>query len=552
MISAALLLTLAMSPLQAAAAEVQGARALQARLASVHGRVAPAVVALVERGRDGNFEETATGVLVSAGGLVLTAAHCLDEPGDTVSMRLADGRLVEGRALGMDVARDFGLIQLEPLESLPSVGIRPDAAGTLTADEGLVMYGFPDGGEPGRGAVPRLGTYLGRRGDGMLRTSCAMMPGDSGGPLFDLDGRLVGINCEIGRALASNFHAGSGPILADFGALRAGEVTGERARFGRWRTGQEPRPVAADADASRLIPGGRAGLAAAFTAGAAAVAPSLVEVSSTLSGGWREGALGLVVGDGTMIVTKGSRVSGESVRVRDAEGGLHDARVERRDPVLDLCLLRIADALTAAALGSDAADVAPMALVATPLPRGEEPEPSLVGAGLHPARRRTWGMIGITLPGGLGGPPRVRQVTPGRPAADAGMAVGDLIVTFDGAPTPTRVELRAALRETTPGQTVAIDVERGGRTVAIELTLGSSQELRLGEADHVAYRTRVSERRGGFGPVLRHDARLGPARCGGPLIDLDGRVVGLNIARVDRVGCLALPVEAVRRFVQGR
>ena len=77
----------------------------------------------------------------------------------------------------------------------------------------------------------------------------------------------------------------------------------------------------------------------------------------------------------------------------------------------------------------------------------------------RPARRRTWGMIGITLPGGLSGPPRVRQVTPGRPAADAGLLVGDLIVTFDGAPTPTRIELRAALREvSSPGE--ALDLIR--------------------------------------------------------------------------------------------
>ena len=53
----------------------------------------------------------------------------------------------------------------------------------------------------------------------------------------------------------------------------------------------------------------------------------------------------------------------------------------------------------------------------------------------------------------------------------------------------------------------------------------------------------LSNRRGGFPTILQHDTVLKPADCGGPLVDLDGKCVGLNIARAGRTETYAIPSE---------
>jgi S1-C subfamily serine protease len=52
-------------------------------------------------------------------------------------------------------------------------------------------------------------------------------------------------------------------------------------------------------------------------------------------------------------------------------------------------------------------------------------------------------------------------------------------------------------------------------------------------------------RRDGFALALRHDALVEARECGGPLVDRAGRVVAINMARADRSGCYAVPVERV-------
>ncbi len=60
-----------------------------------------------------------------------------------------------------------------------------------------------------------------------------------------------------------------------------------------------------------------------------------------------------------------------------------------------------------------------------------------------------------------------------------------------------------------------------------------------------------SRRRDGFAAVFQHDALIDPHRCGGPVLNLDGHVIGINIARAGRVEVYALPAVAVRKVWQG-
>jgi serine protease Do len=55
----------------------------------------------------------------------------------------------------------------------------------------------------------------------------------------------------------------------------------------------------------------------------------------------------------------------------------------------------------------------------------------------------------------------------------------------------------------------------------------------------------ISLRRTNFPNVLQHDTVLQPEQCGGPVVDLDGNVVGINIARAGRVESYAVPAETI-------
>ena len=55
----------------------------------------------------------------------------------------------------------------------------------------------------------------------------------------------------------------------------------------------------------------------------------------------------------------------------------------------------------------------------------------------------------------------------------------------------------------------------------------------------------MSKKRGGFPVILQHDTVIKPTDCGGPLVDLDGKAVGINIARAGRTESYAIPTEAV-------
>jgi serine protease Do len=59
----------------------------------------------------------------------------------------------------------------------------------------------------------------------------------------------------------------------------------------------------------------------------------------------------------------------------------------------------------------------------------------------------------------------------------------------------------------------------------------------------------LSNRRGGFPSILQHDTVLAPGNCGDPLVDLEGKVVGINIARAGRTETYAIPAAAVRELL---
>lgn len=190
-------------------------------LAPMIERVGPSVVSVHAEGarREPRFDlfrggtppvvaqSHGSGFVYSADGLVITNHHVVDGA-ERVRVRAHDGREFPAKVLGSDPSTDLALVQIEGPAGLPAATLG-ESSGARVGDW-VVALGSPMGLEhsasvgivsaKGRGS---LGLYADSYLD-FLQTDADIAPGSSGGPLFDLEGRVIGINTAVGPG-ASGF-----------------------------------------------------------------------------------------------------------------------------------------------------------------------------------------------------------------------------------------------------------------------------------------------------------------------------------------------------------
>src|ERR1700758_5044418 len=96
---------------------------------------------------------------------------------------------------------------------------------SLTKGQWVVSIGHPGGFRPNRTPVVRLGRVLEANAN-LIVTDCTLVGGDSGGPLFDLDGKVIGIHSRISSGLAFNFHVPVDTYRTTWDRLVKGDVWG--------------------------------------------------------------------------------------------------------------------------------------------------------------------------------------------------------------------------------------------------------------------------------------------------------------------------------------
>ncbi len=192
---------------------------LQKHVHEVASRVTAATVALVSDGG-----ETGSGVIVSPQGLILTAAHVVG--GDEI-MRVvfADGRVVKGRVLGANFTRDAAMVQIMDGGNYPHVELGESDG--LHVGDFVVALGHSKGFDPERRAPIRMGRLCTDGKQRFLISECTLIGGDSGGPLFDLSGKLVGIHSSIGPMLKINNHVPVSVFRRDWDKLLSGRRWGQ-------------------------------------------------------------------------------------------------------------------------------------------------------------------------------------------------------------------------------------------------------------------------------------------------------------------------------------
>lgn len=216
-----------------AAAQADGVKDLKDReekVRSIVQRVMPCVVAVTSADED--KPGSGSGVIVNKEGMILTAAHVTQATGNNLTIIFPDGRRLKGTSLGANRTTDAGMARIT--ETAPEGGwpfVEMGSSDLLKLGEWVVAMGHPGGYSYERRPPVRLGRVWRRDVDGALFSSCPLIGGDSGGPLFDLEGRVVGIHSSIHGSIEMNRHVAIDTLRFDWEKLSKDQTWG-RVSFG--------------------------------------------------------------------------------------------------------------------------------------------------------------------------------------------------------------------------------------------------------------------------------------------------------------------------------
>jgi serine protease Do len=264
-------------------------------------------------------------------------------------------------------------------------------------------------------------------------------------------------------------------------------------------------------------------------------------------------ALGAIARADGYIVTKSSELNGKlEVKLNDPKNPRkQEATFVASDKATDLAILKIEAKNLPAISWSEDAPPAVGSWLATPGLESAK-EPLGIGVLSVPPRKinPASGALGIYLEDSED-IAKIKDVRENSAASQAGLVVGDIIRQVNGKAIKSRQHGQETIRSYQPGEQVELLIDRGGTELKIKATLGSLSILMAGErADYQnTLGGKLSERRAGFPMAIQHDTVLRPTDCGGPVVDLDGKAVGLNIARAGRVESYALPAALVRETI---
>lgn len=264
-------------------------------------------------------------------------------------------------------------------------------------------------------------------------------------------------------------------------------------------------------------------------------------------------ALGTIVDADGLILTKASELGGELI-CELADGSTHKPSIVGIDPKTDLVLLRV-----------DKKGLKPAKIAEVKTPSvgswlatvGHEEKPVAIGIVSHEPRViinnvPNAAFIGIGLQDREdGGGVRVNNVFNDSPAATSGLLVNDVIIGIDDDEIENRRQLQEKLSHFQPSDDIVLKIKRSEEVMEVPLTLGSRRTNRM---DRGAQQNRMgsvlSNRKSDFPLALQHDTALNANQVGGPIVNLSGKIIGINIARDGRVSSLALPNEIVLPVIE--
>ena len=270
--------------------------------------------------------------------------------------------------------------------------------------------------------------------------------------------------------------------------------------------------------------------------------------------GRNEIAYGTVISADGYVLTKASEVEGVGkIDVRVDQESFKDAKVVMTDTRWDVALLKI-----------DATDLTPVVFAPdSKLPRGTwvvvngvtSRTNRRVMAGIISADNREilpegGAVLGVTLKETKKGLV-VEEVSKDSGAEKSGLKKGDIITTIAGKMVKEVAALGKLLSKMKSGSDVKVSILRDGKKDELDVKLSARGDIFREATRNDQMSGDFSNRRSGFPRVIQHDILGASITMGGPVLDLEGRAVGMNIARANRAETFAIPVEELRELAEG-
>jgi serine protease Do len=267
--------------------------------------------------------------------------------------------------------------------------------------------------------------------------------------------------------------------------------------------------------------------------------------------GGRLACLGTAVHADGYLVTKASELDPKKELMIEFAGGLRlPARLLDRLDAYDLALLKIEASGLTPVEWSEAPAPVPGSFLAAVSPNGDPSAIGVASVGPRSLYEPPKGYLGVRLRDKEKGGAIIDEVYKHGAAAEAGLRAGDVILSVETVGVKNYDDLAMELSRHRPGDDVTVKIRRGTDEIEFDITLVDKNDLaRRSDDPMVLMSGRLSNHRHGFFNVFQHDLVLQPEECGGPLIDLDGNVVGLDIARSGRVETLAIPAPDLKSLL---
>ncbi|MCQ6956359.1 trypsin-like peptidase domain-containing protein [Mucilaginibacter aquariorum] len=498
-----------------------------------------------------------SGVVVSKEGEILSAAHVV-APGKTYRVMFPDGRECTAKGLGrISIPPTFMLpdaAMLKIVDKGPWPFAQMGWSSSLSVNQPCISIAYPESPEQRKPNIRFGRITLLKNKHGFVQSSCVMEPGDSGGPLFDLLGRVIGIHSGIEVPEDVNYEVPVDTYRKYRSALNKPE---------------NYTVLPADTDAFvkdtliasiKSIPPVK-NLQVEFNKLNAQVKANCIKIKSVIDGKEEQISGTLLSLDGlklkpaftgkTVLLSKNSMV-GESPAIILPGGEIVKARVLARSTANDLVLLLPAktigkgikldlterDGITFNDLGQFLISPRPDSVYRT----------GVTGSmSVNLPKITSYGYIGATT--ALKDDKLVfASVSPGSAAEAGGVKPEDRLLTVDGHNVEDQLDFIKALQKYRAGDTTIITISRESKSYTKLIILKYPPQKTFNHPAEL-FPGGKSIRRDGFDNVFIHDTKIQPYECGGPVFKGNGHFMGINIARLSRTSSVAVPASTVRRFV---
>ena len=259
-------------------------------------------------------------------------------------------------------------------------------------------------------------------------------------------------------------------------------------------------------------------------------------------------AMGAIVSPSGHIITKASSCVGARLATL-SNGKSYKLKIKKRNEELDLAVYQMISEKDdfPFVLWSDDNATKTVSWVLSAFTELDE-----IRVGIKSAKPRKigreGGVMGVILGSENDKGVRVNEVVPQAAAYKAGLISGDIICKVDKRTVKKRDQIVKVVGKKDPGDLVVLDILRGVQTKTFKVTLGHRSVTFDMFNRNMQMSGPVSKRKDNFPMIIQHDLPLPKEAMGGPLFNLEGKCIGINIARVDRVTVFSLPAQVARKM----